>query len=160
MACDIFLKVEGINGEAQDKDHKGEIDILAWSWGVSQSGTMHLGGGGGAGKANAQDISVTKYIDKSSPLLIKACTKGTHIKSAKLTVRKAGDKPLEYIIIELSDCLISSVSNGGSGGEDRLTENMTINFAEIKFTYTPQKFDGSADGKVPFGFNFSTNTDA
>ena len=131
MAVDMFIKLEGIKGEAQDKDHKEEIDVLAWSWGVSNGGTLHIGGGGGAGKANFQDLSLTKWVDKSTPNLLKAVTTGKHIASATLTVRKAGEKPLEYIVIKLDDILVTSVSTGGSGGEDRLTENVTLNFAKV-----------------------------
>ncbi|HYN78560.1 MAG TPA: type VI secretion system tube protein Hcp, partial [Lamprocystis sp. (in: g-proteobacteria)] len=74
MAVDMFLKLEGVTGESQDKTHTGEIDVLAWSWGLSQSGTFHTGGGGGAGKVNVQDLSFTKYIDKSSPNLMLYCS--------------------------------------------------------------------------------------
>ena len=157
MAVDMFLKIEGIKGESADDKHKDEIDVLAWSWGASQSGTMHTGGGGGAGKANFQDISVTKWVDKSSHALLKAVSVGQHIKSALLTVRKAGEKPLEYIKLTMKDCLISSVSTGGSGGEDRLTENITINFANFAYEYTPQKPDGSGDAVLPFGFDIKAN---
>ena len=157
MAVDMFIKIDGIKGESQDSKHKDEIDVLSWSWGVSQSGTMHGGGGGGAGKANFQDLSVTKWVDMSSPKLLSSASTGKHIKEALLTVRKAGDKPLEYLKVTLTDCLISSVSTGGSGGEDRLTENIAINFAKVKFEYTVQKADGSAGGVVPFGFDIKKN---
>jgi type VI secretion system secreted protein Hcp len=157
MAVDMFIKIDGIKGESQDSKHKDEIDVLSWSWGVSQSGTMHAGGGGGAGKANFQDVSITKWVDMSSPKLLSAASTGKHIKEALLTVRKAGEKPLEYLKVTLSDCLISSVSTGGSGGEDRLTENIAINFAKVKFEYTVQKADGSAGGVVPFGFDIKKN---
>ncbi len=157
MAVDQFLKLDGIAGEAQDSKHKKEIDVLAWSWGASQSGSTHTGGGSGAGKANFQDISVTKWVDASSHKLLKCVAKGTHIKEALLTVRKAGEKPLEYIKILMKDCLISSVSTGGSGGEDRLTENVSINFGEFEYTYVPQKPDGSGDSPLPFKFNIKTN---
>ena len=90
MAVDMFLKLDGIKGEASDDKHKGEIDVLAWSWGASQSGTMHVGQGGGGGKANFQDLSVTKWVDKSSHALLKAVATGQHVKEAMLTVRKAG----------------------------------------------------------------------
>ena len=82
MAVDMFLDLDKIKGESQDKTWKDKIDILAWSWGMSQSGTMHTGGGGGSGKANFQDISITKYLDKSSTDLMKACSKGDHIAKA------------------------------------------------------------------------------
>ena len=157
MAVDMFLKVDDIKGESQDDKHKDEIDVLSWSWGVSQSGTMHSGGGGGAGKANFQDMSVTKLVDLASAKLLGASATGKHIKEALLTVRKAGEKPLEYIKITMNDCLISSVSTGGSGGEDRLTENITINFAKVKFEYTAQKPDGSAGGVMPFSFDIKAN---
>ena len=157
MAVDMFLKVEGIKGEAQDAKHKEEIDVLSWSWGVSQSATTHMGGGGGSGKASFQDIHVTKYVDSASHNLLKYAATGKHIKEVLLTVRKAGDKPLEYIKITMKDCLISSISCGGSGGEDRLTENITLNFADVDYVYTPQKPDGSGGSALPFGYNIAKN---
>src|SRR6201982_4272321 len=96
MAVDMFLKINGVDGESQDDKHKKEIDVLAWSWGVSNSGSAHVGGGAGAGKANVQDLSFTKYIDKSSPDLMLGACNGKHYDNALLTVRKAGEKPLEY----------------------------------------------------------------
>ena len=157
MAVDMFLKLEGIKGEAADDKHKDEIDVLAWSWGASQSGTTHVGGGSGAGKANFQDVSVTKYVDKSSHALLKAVSVGQHIKSALLTVRKAGEKPLEYIKLTMEECLITSISTGGSGGEDQLTENISINFAKFNYEYYPQKPDGSAEPVLPYGFDIQAN---
>ncbi|MCB9917408.1 MAG: type VI secretion system tube protein Hcp [Planctomycetes bacterium] len=160
MAVDMFLKIGDIKGEARDKSHKDEIDVLAWSWGMSQSGSMHIGGGGGAGKVNVQDLSFTKYVDKASPVLMKMCCNGKQYKEATLTVRKAGEKPLEYIIITFSDVIITSVSTGGSGGEDRLTENVTLNFAKVKFEYQPQKDDGSKDGgAIPMTWNIKENVE-
>lgn len=156
-AVDMFLKVDGIKGESADSKHKDEIDVLAWSWGASHSGSAHMGGGGGAGKVNVQDISITKYVDKSSPLLLKAVCSGQHIKEMNLVVRKAGSKPLEYMKIKLSDCLVSSVSTGGSGGQDRLTENISINFAKFQVTYTSETAAGAAAGEVVFGFDIKTN---
>ena len=121
---------------------------------------MHAGGGGGAGKANVQDLSFTKYIDKASPNLMKMCCSGKHYPEALLTVRKAGDKPLEYLTVKMEDVLISSVSTGGSGGEDRLTENVTLNFAKVKVSYQPQKKDGSKDGgPIDMGWNIEANTE-
>jgi len=157
MAVDMFMKVKGIEGESKDKAHKNEIDILAWSWGLSNSGSAHMGGGLGAGKANFQDLSFTKYIDKSTPDLQLACATGKHIDECVLTVRKAGDQPLEYLIITMTDVLVTSVSTGGSGGEDRLTENCTFNFAKVKVQYAEQKKDGSAGDKPEYTYNIAEN---
>lgn len=157
MAVDMFLELEGIKGESRDSVHADKIDILAYSWGMSQSGTTHSGTGGGAGKVSVQDLSITKFLDRSSPVLAGNCSTGKHIPSGKLIVRKAGETPLEYLVIELKEILISSVSTGASSGEDRLTENVTLNFAEYKIVYTPQKKDGSGDAAVEFAFNIAEN---
>lgn len=157
MAVDMFIKIEGIEGESKDDKHKKEIDVLAWSWGMSQSGSFHVGGGGGAGKVSIQDLSVTKYVDSSSTALMLACSNGKHIPKATLVVRKAGEKPLEYIKITMEKCLVTSVSTGGSGGEDRLTENISINFAKVGVEYVPQKDDGSAEGQKTYGWDIEAN---
>ena len=102
MAVDMFLKIEGIKGESADKAHKDEIDVLAWSWGISQSGSAQLGPGAGAGKVSVQDLSFTKYIDASSPDLLLSCCNGKHLDEALLTVRKAGENPVEYLKIKMN----------------------------------------------------------
>jgi type VI secretion system secreted protein Hcp len=157
MAVDMFLKLGTIKGESKDSVHKGEIDILAWSWGASNSGTAHVGGGAGAGKVNVQDMSITKYVDKSSPDIFLACCNGAHIPEALLVVRKAGTTPLEYIKITMTDVMITSVSTGGSGGEDRLTENVTLNFAKVKVGYVEQTATGAAGDKPEVGWDISAN---
>ncbi|HEY2023142.1 type VI secretion system tube protein Hcp [Paraburkholderia sp.] len=149
MAIDMFMKLGDIKGESQDKAHKEEIEVLAWSWGLSQSGTMHMGTGGGAGKVSVQDLSFTKYSDKASPPIMAACTKGTHIDKAVLTVRKAGgDNPLEYYKITLEGLLVSAYSTGGSGGEERFTETVTLNFEKFHVEYQPQNAKGAKEGGV------------
>jgi type VI secretion system secreted protein Hcp len=159
MAVDILLKIEGVDGESLIQDHEGEIDVLAWSWGLSQTGTMHSGGGAGAGKVNVQDISFTKYVDKSSPNLIRACCNGEHFAEAVLVVRKAGKDPLDYFKVTMSPVLVTSVATGGSGGEDRLTENVSLNFAKMEVGYTPQKEDGTGDAEVTLKWNIEKNVE-
>jgi type VI secretion system secreted protein Hcp len=163
MAVDMFLYFEGgdiaVKGETQDKVYnaKSAIDVLAWSWGASQSGSTHGGGGSGAGKANFQDISLTKYVDKSSPLLLDAVARGVHFPKATLVVRKAGTAPLEYMIIQMDDILISSLQMGGSGGEDKLTENVTLNFGSFEYKYTEQLKDGKPGEKPMVKFDIAAN---
>ena len=160
MAVDMFLALKGeIDGESQDTKHKGEIDVLAWSWGMSQSGSFHAGGGGGAGKASFQDISITKWIDNASAILMLYCANGDHFPSGRLTVRKAGKKPLEYLVIDMEKVMITSVSTGGSGGEDRLTENVSLNFAKCEVKYKEQKPDGSGGAEKIFKWDIAANVD-
>jgi type VI secretion system secreted protein Hcp len=102
-------------------------------------------------------LSFTHFIDKCSPNLMIACANGKHFGEALLTVRKAGEKPLEYLKITLTDLIVTSVTTGGSGGEDRLTENVSLNFAKFKVEYTPQKKDGSGDAPVTVGWDIAGN---
>jgi type VI secretion system secreted protein Hcp len=157
MAVDMFMKIPGVEGEARDGTHKNEIDVLAWGWGMTQSGSAHIGGGGGSGKVDVHDLSFTKFIDKSSPDLMLACCSGKHFTDAKLTVRKAGENPLEYIIITMTDVLVAGITTGGSGGEDRLTENVRLNFAKVKVDYTEQTQSGAAGAKPKMGWDIEAN---
>ncbi len=159
MAVDMFLELDGVKGETADKAFKSKnaMDILAWSWGMSNTGTFHAGTGGGAGKANFQDLSITKYIDLASPNLMLFCANGKHVAKGTLTVRKAGENPLEYLKITLKNILVTSYSTGGSGGEDRLTENVSLNFAEVKVEYQQQAKEGGKAGSNDFDWNIAAN---
>jgi type VI secretion system secreted protein Hcp len=159
MAVDIFLKLDGVKGESRDKAHSNEIDILVWSWSMSQSGTTHMGGGGGGGKVAVGDLHFTHYIDNASPTLTKFCCNGKHISKGTLVVRKAGEKPLEYLKIDLEEIIVTSISTGGTGSEDRLTENVTLNFAKFKETYTVQSETGSAGASPDVTWNIVENTE-
>jgi len=157
MAVDMFLNIDGVEGEAQDASHTGEIDVIAFSWGLTQSGSAQIAGGGGAGKVNVQDMSITKYLDTASTVLMQKCCSGKHFPSAILTCRKAGDTPVEFFKVTMEEVLVTSVSEGGGGGEDRQTENISLNFAKVKVEYTPQEADGAAGAASELGWNILTN---
>ena len=156
MASDIFAKIGDIKGESTDSKHKGEIDILSFSWGVTNSGTIGGGGGGGAGKATFHDLSFTHSIDKASPLLLKACATGEHIKEATITQRKAGKGQQEYLIIKMNDIIITgvSLSSSESGGS---SENISMAFAKVDLEYKPQRPDGSLDAGIHFKYDIKAN---
>ncbi len=160
MAVDIFLHLSNsIKGEAQDDSEKDNIDVLAWNWGMSQSGTTHVGSGGGSGKVDVQDISLQKYVDTSTTDLIKRCCSGEHIDDGYLLVRKAGGaKPVDYLKIEMKHIIISSYSTGGSSdGLDRVQESLTLNFRSFKLTYTPQDEKGAPKAALEAEWNMATN---
>ena len=160
---DAFLKLDGIDGESADSKHKGEIDVMSFSWGAAQTGVQATGGGGGAGKVHFMDFHITKKVDKSSPKLMLACADGEHLKSASFLVRKAGGEQLEYLKIKLTDVLVSSYKSAGSeavliglllpaiqgahkGGDEIPMEQVSLNFAKIEFSYQPQGADGKPQG--------------
>jgi type VI secretion system secreted protein Hcp len=158
-AIDMFLKLDTVPGESVDKSHSTEIDVLAWSWGMSNPATIVAGGGIGSGKVNIQELSLTKYLDKASPLMMLGCSQGKHYASAVLTLRKAGAVAVEFMKITLTDVLVTSLSTGGSGGEDRLTENVTLAFAKVKVEYWPQKADGTLiQPAITYTWDLEANT--
>ena len=157
MAVDVFLKLGDIKGESKDSKHAGEIEVLSWSWGVSQTGSMGHGGGGGAGKANFSDLSVMHQFDKASPNLMKACATGEHIKEATLIARKAGKEQQEYMKITLSDVLVSSYQDGGGSGGVVPTDQFSLNYGKIEFEYLPQKPDGTLGAAVKGGYDVAAN---
>ena len=156
MPSNIFAKLGDIKGESLDSKHKDEIDVFSFSWGVAN--TAPPAGGGGAGKATFNDLAFVHNIDRASPLLMKACATGAHIKTATLTSRKAGKTQHEYMIFKFHDLLITGVSAGAAAGQpDTGSETVTMSFAKVEFQYTLQKADGSAGGNVEFKYDLTTN---
>jgi type VI secretion system secreted protein Hcp len=158
-AVDFFLKIDGIDGESKDAKHKNEIDIASFSWGATQSGTAHQGGGFGGGKVQAGDVHfVSQYFSKASPKLFLACASGEHIKKAVLICRRAGKEQQEFLKWTFSDLLISSYQSTGHGGSDGLpTESFSLNFTKIEMEYKEQKPDGTLGGATPAGWDVGAN---
>ncbi len=147
MSTDIFLKIDGVDGESKAEGHKNEIDINSWSWGMTNSGTAHKGGGAGGGVVSVQDIHFTKQIDKSSSSLMKHCSTGQHFTKATLFQRRAGGSPLEFLKIEMEMVLVSSYQTGSHG--DQPTDSFSLNFAKYTATYTEQSDTGGTGASVP-----------
>src|SRR5215213_8488523 len=140
-AVDMYLQVDGLQGESTNDKYKDTIDVLAYSWGASnQNGT----------KPAFQDFSVTKYIDQSSPAILNDVATGRLHATAKLTVVKAGDNPVPYLRYCFTGVRFDSVSHGGSGGEDRFTENVSFSYNTIVEAYQRQSV-GGALGPTVFG---------
>ena len=157
MAADIFAKNGDIKGESVDNRHRDEIEVLSWAWGVSQSGFIGHGGGGGAGKASFNDFHFTHHMDKSSPVLMKVCATGEHIPEATVTMRKAGRGQQEFLIIKMTDVIVISVNSSGSGDGAATAESVTLQFAKVDLEYKPQRPDGSLDAGVHFIFDIKNH---
>ena len=157
MAADIFAKLGDIKGESLDSKHKDEVEVLSWSWGVQQSGTMAHGGGGGEGKASFTDFNFAHHVDKASPVLMKACATGEHIKEATITVRKAGKGQQEFLIIKMNDIIVTSVALSSSDDTSAMAESVALRFAKFDLEYKPQKSDGSLDAGVHFKYDIKAN---
>jgi len=155
--ADMFLKLDGVEGESNDKSHKGEIEILSFSFGAVQPGSAGRGGGAGVGKVQIQDFNFAKYFDKASPKLFEACATGKHLPKVTLTCRKAGGSQQEYLKITMSEALVASIQNSGSGGETLPTESVSLNFTKIEIEYKPQDEKGGLGGVVKAGWDSAQN---
>lgn len=154
MATDTHIKFDGVDGEADHKDHKGEIEVLSWSWSVSNASSPS-GGGSGKGKANPGEFSFMHMYDKASPNLAKMCANGKHFPKVVVTARKAGDGQKDFLKVTMKEVFISSVSPAGSQGGD-IAESVNMSYAEIEFAYKPQDEKGGLGGEVKFGWNVKT----
>lgn len=146
MAVDMFLKLDGIDGESVNSKHKGAIEVLSFSWGVSNTETAGRGRAS-ASEVSPTDFSIVKRLDTASPQLIEKICQGEHIGSGLLTLSRAGEKaPLEYLKIKLNDILISGYQTGGSGGESEPVEQVSFSFQSVEVSAAEQRKDGSIGG--------------
>jgi type VI secretion system secreted protein Hcp len=147
MAANYFLNIDEnkIAGQSQQEEHTDELEILSFSFGVSQQGGFSYASGGGSAKCNFQDLSVSFRMCSGSPEIMKACASGTHFDKITLTCLKAaGDKQEPYMTIVLERCIISSYQTGGSG-DDMPIESMSINFEKVQQNYLAQNPSGGTD---------------
>jgi len=161
VASDIFAKIGDIKGESLDDKHKDEIEVLSWSWGVTNARPAGAGsgGGGGQGKASFHDLSFTHKIDKASPVLMKGCATGVHLKEATITHRKAGKGQQEFLVVKMNDVIITSVLNEDNSGGHQM-ETVSLAFAKVDLQYRPQKADGSLDAGIHFKYDIKGNKEA
>jgi type VI secretion system secreted protein Hcp len=137
---DVFLKIDGIQGDSRD-----EIEVVSFKIGVLNTGTFDSGGGGGAGKVKFSDLTVFKSIDKASPQLFLAAAQGNHIRRASLLVRPSGPNPFGFYSIILENVLITSVNDNAvtTDQNGNLIESISLNCEKMTWVFTPRNPDGS-----------------
>ena len=156
MAQDIFLKIDGVDGESKDDKHPNELELLSFSWGQSNAGSAAAGQGMGTEKVSMSDFSFVIYTTKGSPKLAEKCATGEHIKDATLTVRKAGGTPVDFLVYKFTDLLISSYNVSGSSGLP--TESISFNFAKVEGDYGVQDTTtGELTDHIKWGYDLKLN---
>jgi type VI secretion system secreted protein Hcp len=154
MASDNHIKFDGVDGESTHADHKGEIELLSWTWGVSNASNV-AGGGSGKGKAQPQDFHFTHAYDKASPILAKKCAQGVHFKEVVMTSRKSGEGQKDFMKVTMKEVFITS-AQPSSGGDGAIMESISMSYGSIDFSYKPQDDKGGLGGEVKFGWNIKT----
>ncbi len=157
MAFNAFVNFGDIKGESTDKDHKDWVSILSYNHGVTQpaSVTQKSAGGRSAEAVNHSEFQITKLVDAATPKLYEAACKGTHIPEVTLECWRAGGDPVKYLEVKLKEVLISGVTANGTPAGDHgfPTENVSMVYGAIEWTYTKQKPDGTAGGNVAAKWN-------
>jgi type VI secretion system secreted protein Hcp len=142
MAVDYFLKLDSIQGESADVNHKNEIQLMSFSWGATQVTSVAGTGGSGAGKVDLSDLNIMKHVDKATTPMFKALVTGTHIKTGVLTAVKtgagAGGKP--FLTISLKELFVTSLQISASS--EIPTESVSFSYNEVKHEYSTQNEQG------------------
>jgi len=160
VADDIFLKIGDIKGESVTEGFEENIAALAWSWGMTQTGSFYKDGGGGAGKANVQGLTFTHYLDSTTTALMRALLTGEHFEKVVLTLTKSGgDYAQSYVVIELGNVLISGIATGGSEGSGRPIEEVSLNFGKMKIAYRSMDVSGKGGATMPLAWDITANVE-
>jgi len=156
MAVNAYLFIDGVDGPSTSK--AGHIDVLSFSWGVSQTATYGAGASGKeakAGRADFSNLSIMKVLDKTSPLLADHCASGDILKKVYLVYDKpVGTAQQDYFRIYLQDALITSLQLSGSN--ENPTESVSFAFQAVEIAYKAEKDDGTLDAAVPNGYDLET----
>jgi len=162
MAVEIFLKLDGIDGESEKKGAEGWIEIFSFSNGASNPSSVAFGTGSGAGKVDISSLSLQKQLDKSSPLLFQKCCQGTHVATGHMIVREStgGATTETYFQYDMTEVFVDSISWGGAAGGGKPSESVSLSAKSLTVTYWPQDSTGKLGSKIPFGWDVSKNTTA
>ena len=153
----MFLKLDGIDGESQDAKHKGEIEIESFSWGAARPQAA-APGGGAVGKVSMLDFSFTTPVSKASPKLFLALASNQNIKTALLTVRRAGGQPFDFLKVTMSNVRVSSWKQEGGAGPDVPQDQVALNFSKLEIAYTGRSATGGPGETVTAGWDAKGNT--
>jgi type VI secretion system secreted protein Hcp len=156
MAIDTHIKFDGIDGESTSKDHKGEIDVLSWSWGLTND-RAGSGKGSGAGKPKAEDFRIVHRYDKASPVLARHAAKGTAIPTAVLSARKAGQGQKDFLKITMKEVFITSVQVGAAAEGADAVEEVAFRYQSFDVSYRPTDQKGGLGGAVTMSWDLKKN---
>lgn len=152
---DIFLQLDGVTGESVDAQHEGEIEALAWSWGMAQP---HSADGRSTGKTEFAPLSIIKTLDAASPVLMMHLVAGQTMRQGRLTLRSStGDAPVEYLTFSMENVRVNRLEDGTDSVAGRYVERMTLSFSQVEIEYIPISADGSAGDPVSFGWDLADN---
>ena len=160
MALNAFLKIEGIDGESTEQGHEKCLELLQYSFGLSQPQVMTGGAGARtAGRADFESFRIRKMMDKASPNLAGHCASGKHIPKITLDVHMASEQKTKFASVVMENVIVSSVHTVGeqAGTTPRPEEEVGFAFGKITWEYTPVDNLGKPGGPVKAGWDIEKN---
>jgi type VI secretion system secreted protein Hcp len=159
-AVDIFMKIDGVEGEATSSKHKGWMQLNQFAFGLeapAPTGIARGGGGGGSSKVSFSTFDLVKTFDKSSPVLFAAATTSKQYKEATVEVVRAGGadgkhsgKVVEY---KLSDVVITAWKHGPSATSHKIS----MDAGKVTVSYFPTDAKGATGTPVKATYDVVRN---
>lgn len=164
MSADIYIKIDGIDGESTDVDHKGWIEIQNISTGItlpfSNSSYSASGGGTNTGRADFDYITFSKFLEKSSVKLQEFCGTGKTAPKAEIHFCQAGDGDAKHVYMKyiLKDVVIANYSVSASKHDvDRPMESVSLAYGNVEMGYTNLEDEGKAGAEAKFEYSLKEN---
>ena len=158
MAYDAFLKFDGVDGESTDDKYKGYVEVGSFSFGVTHMQTLGSAtGGGGSGRAQLGELTISKVVDKSSSVLFQKCATGEHFPKGKFAVRKAGGTQMEYLVLSMETVFVTSVHISSASGEENANESVSFAVGKLGVDYSPQDSTGKPGASIHGGWDQLSN---
>lgn len=166
---DVFLKLDGIDGESTTKGHEKEIKVVSYDQSIDSP--VPSGGGGGAGKATFSGVRIRKLLDTASIPIALACASGAHIANARFAFRRPSP-PLDFYVVSLEDVIVTHAGQCATTGIQSplafetlakspagaaLLEEVTLHFAKIRWEYRQIGPKGTALPPIIGGWDVKAN---
>ena len=162
---DAYIQIDGVKGQSVDKDHKDWIEIISYTHNLSQPINNPTSGSTGRraqGRAEWEDLKITKQQDKSSPFLAHLCASGNYIKKAELHLMAAGaagaNTRNKYMKITIEDVYLAKFDSRLESGSNRPIEDVSLSFGKIKWEFTPDAAS-KTEAAIIKGWDRDTNQD-
>lgn len=125
---DIFLKIEGIEGQAADSGHQGWIEVDSFSYGVSRPV-------GATETATHKGLTLVKGMDKASPFLYLHCSSGRPLDEVVLEITRTAGDDVSMQEFRLRRATVTSVQASAASGAKQVKERLTLCYETIAWTY-------------------------
>lgn len=171
-AFDIFLKLDGIDGESTTKGHEKEIEVVSYDQSIDSPVPSGGGAGGaGAGKSTFSGVRIRKLLDTASMPIAVACASGRHIASARFAFRRPSPA-MDFYVVALEDVVVTHAGQcattdtqsplrfetlAKSPAGAALLEEVTLHFAKIRWEYRPMGPKGTALPPIVGGWDVKAN---